>query len=109
MALMLDLAKQTHPALTLTTRAGWTQQAQYARLELHGRTLGIIGLGHIGSEVARKCIAAFGMRVLAYDPYIAPRQAGERVGAMWVEHLDTLLAEADVVSIRTELMTKRAA
>ena len=41
-----------------TTRAGWTQQAQYARLELHGR-LALIGLGHIGSEVARKCIAAF--------------------------------------------------
>jgi D-3-phosphoglycerate dehydrogenase len=103
LALMLDLAKQTHRFNPLTHQgAGWTRQAQYARLELHGRTLGIIGLGHIGSEVARKCIAAFGMRVLAYDPYIAPPQA-ERVGATWVKHLDTLLAEADFVSIHAEL------
>jgi D-3-phosphoglycerate dehydrogenase/microcystin synthetase protein McyI len=72
------------------------------RLELDRRTLGLVGFGSIGAEVARKCIAAFSMHVLVYDPYIAPSKA-EAMGAIWVGDLASVLREADIVSVHAEL------
>lgn len=62
----------------------------------------MIGLGVIGAEVARKCIAAFHMRVLAYDPYV-PASKAEAIGAVWVRDLADVLREAHIVSIHAEL------
>ncbi len=60
-------------------------------------SLGLVGLGHIGSEIARRC-ASFGMRVTAVDP--AQTEPTEGVAALWpVERLDDLLAESDFVVI----------
>jgi D-3-phosphoglycerate dehydrogenase len=65
------------------------------------KTLGIIGLGRIGSRVAR-IFRAFDMRVLAYDPYVSDDRA-ELLGVQMVDDLETLLRESDVVSVHTFL------
>ena len=47
---------------------------QWEGVELHGKTLGIVGLGRVGALVAQRALA-FGMRLVAYDPYVAPERA----------------------------------
>ena len=65
-------------------------------MELHGKTLGLVGLGRIGILVAQRALA-FGMRVLAYDPYITAEQA-RQVGGELMD-LDSLLEESDFISL----------
>lgn len=88
------------PQAAASMRAGKWDRKSYSGLELHKKTLGIVGLGRIGSEVARRA-QAFGMRVLAYDPYLAP----SRAKAMQVEvvSLDALLAEANYITVHMPL------
>ncbi len=101
--LMLDLAKQiTRSDSDARRGVGWGEGQRSTRFHLEGRTLGIIGCGQIGTEVARKCVAAFRMRVLVYDPYVPPSKA-EAVGATWVRELAPLLRESDFVSLHPEL------
>lgn len=102
-AMMLALSRR----LELTDRSvraggAWTQRTGFDIRDVNGRTLGIIGLGLIGSEMARKCIAAFRMKVLCYDPHV-PAAKAEALGATMLTDLDELLARADVVSIHAEL------
>jgi D-3-phosphoglycerate dehydrogenase len=67
--------------------------------DLSAKTLGLVGLGRIGSELARICHTAFGLRILAHDPYLTPeaRVAFEK----WVEFCDMekLFKEADIISL----------
>ena len=74
---------------------GWPTQ-------LHGKTLGLVGFGFIGRELAAKCQAAFSMRVLAYDPYFNADSA-PRLGVTMVQSLDELLPECDYVSLQLPL------
>jgi phosphoglycerate dehydrogenase-like enzyme len=67
---------------------------------LHGKTLGLVGLGRVGAHVARLGLA-FGMRVLAWSPHLTPERAAA-AGAS-ARELDALLAESDVVSIHVSL------
>ena len=85
-------------------RAGgaWDKRTQLDVRDVNGRTLGIVGLGLIGSEMARKCIAAFGMKVLAYDPHVVKEKAAS-LGATRVDTLDELLERSDFVSMHAEL------
>ncbi len=76
----------------------WQLRDRYKGVDLQGKTIGIVGLGQIGSIVAQKCIVGLGMRVLVYDPFI-PRDYAVQNGAAAVEDLNTLLAESDVVSL----------
>jgi phosphoglycerate dehydrogenase-like enzyme len=100
---MLAFAKNLLPLNVLTHAGkGWAAQKDYRRFELRGRTLGIIGLGNIGTEVARCCTQAFRMRVLAYDPYVPPEKAAQ-VGAEWVGELGRIWRESDFVSVHAEL------
>ncbi|HMS79142.1 MAG TPA: hydroxyacid dehydrogenase [Burkholderiaceae bacterium] len=103
-ALMLALAKRIVPSdRFMREGVGWRHRTDYERfVDLDGRTLGVVGMGEIGTETARKAIAAFSMRVLAYDPHV-PRERIEAVGAHPVGHLDELLRAADVVSLHPEL------
>jgi D-3-phosphoglycerate dehydrogenase / 2-oxoglutarate reductase len=99
-AMMLDLGRRT-TALDRSMRAGaWAPQAAGLIYRLRGRTCGVIGLGRIGSATAAKA-AAFGLRVIAHDPYLTPEQAAAR-GARLVD-LPTLLAESDYISIHAPL------
>jgi phosphoglycerate dehydrogenase-like enzyme len=65
---------------------------------LEGKVLGLIGLGRIGLEVARKAISAFDMKVLAYDPFIVSKELTV-TNVRLVDSLDELLKESDFISI----------
>jgi len=88
------------PQAAASMRDGKWARKDFSGIELHKKTLGIIGLGRIGSEVARRA-QAFGMQILAYDPYLSP----SRAKAMQVEsiELDPLLAAADYITVHMPL------
>src|SRR3989441_11608141 len=95
-ALLLALARQV-PKLDSALREGRWEKSS-SGTEVRGKTLGLIGLGRIGSEVASRA-EAFDMRVVAYDPYISEAAAKE----LQVElvPLDRLYAESDFISLHT--------
>ncbi|HEX6296335.1 MAG TPA: hydroxyacid dehydrogenase [Burkholderiales bacterium] len=100
---MIALAKNMLPFNRLTHAGeGWPAQKRLRRTELRGKTLGIVGLGNIGEEVARICTAAFRMRVLAYDPYV-PGEKARALGAEPVASLERIWRESDFVSMHPEL------
>jgi D-3-phosphoglycerate dehydrogenase / 2-oxoglutarate reductase len=96
-ALMLALARQV-PRLDKTMHEGKWEKGSAAGTEVRGKTLGLIGLGRIGSEVAVRA-EAFDMRVLGYDPYIS--EAAARELQVELVPLEQLLAESDFVSLHT--------
>src|SRR5579864_7346463 len=98
-ALLLSLAKQV-PRLDKAIHEGRWEKSSAAGTEVRGKTLGLIGLGRIGSEVAVRA-EAFDMRVLAYDPFIS--EAAAREMSVELVPLDQLLAESDFVSLHTGL------
>lgn len=98
-ALMLSLARQV-PRLDKAIHEGRWEKSSAAGTEVRGKTLGLIGLGRIGSEVAIRA-EAFDMRVLGYDPFIS--EAAARELNVELVPLETLLAESDFVSLHTAL------
>lgn len=84
-----------------TMHAGRWDRSALLGSELKGRTLGIVGLGRIGSEVATRA-RAFGMKVVAYDPYIAQSRF-EAVRVQEATSLDTVLEQANVLTVHTPL------
>ncbi len=99
MAMLLALCRNIPEAHASVKRGEWVR-SKFMGFELSGKVLGVIGLGRIGTRVATRA-RAFGMRVIAYDPYIA-QTVGEKVGAEMVS-LDDLLAQADVITVHTPL------
>ena len=99
MAMMLAIARNIPDAHASVRRGEWTR-SKFMGSELNGKVLGIIGLGRIGSRVTVRA-RAFGMRVIACDPYIAA-SAFERVNAEQVT-LDELLATSDIITVHTPL------
>lgn len=98
-ALMLALVRHISQADASVRRGEW-ERGRFKGVELRGKTLGLVGAGRIGSEVAKR-VRGFEMRVIAFDPYLAPERA-EREGIELVT-LPELLREADLVSIHTPL------
>jgi D-3-phosphoglycerate dehydrogenase len=98
-ALMLALARQV-PAADHSTRAGKWEKSRFIGTEIAGKVLGLIGCGNIGSVVADRA-QGLKMRVIVYDPYLAPERAHDlgvdKVG------LEELLARADVISLHAPL------
>ena len=97
-ALLLALARQV-PRLDAAIHAGRWEKSS-AGVEVRGKTLGLIGLGRIGGEVARRA-RAFEMRVLAFDPYIS--EAAAREAQVELVPLEKLLAESDFVTLHAAL------
>jgi D-3-phosphoglycerate dehydrogenase / 2-oxoglutarate reductase len=93
--LLLAAARHLSPAHA-SLRAGEWKRSKFTGIELYEKTLGIVGLGRIGVLVAQR-LAAFGMDVIAYDPYVQAGRAAQ-MGVRLVD-LDTLLAESDFVSV----------
>src|SRR6202163_299098 len=98
-ALLLALARQI-PRHDRAIHEGRWEKSSAAGTEVRGKTLGLIGLGRIGSEVAVRA-EAFDMRVLGYDPYIS--EAAAREVQVELVPLERLLAESDFVSLHTAL------
>jgi len=99
MALMLAASRYTAHAHGAVASGEWAR-SRYSGIELAGKTLGIIGFGRIGREVARRA-RAFDMEVIAYDPYVTERAARDQ-GVTLVE-LEDLLADADFVTLHCAL------
>jgi len=99
MAMLLSLCRNIPEAHASVKRGEWTR-AKFMGVELNGKTLGIIGLGRIGKLLTARA-RAFGMQVIAYDPYIAAN-VFEGAGAQRVT-LDELLAKSDVITVHTPL------
>ncbi|MDP8992265.1 MAG: phosphoglycerate dehydrogenase [Actinomycetota bacterium] len=96
MALLLAQARnvpQAHAAL----RAGQWERTRWEGVEVNGKTLAVLGLGRIGALVAQRA-SAFGMRLLAYDPFVAPERA-RQMNIELVDSLGELVARADFLSI----------
>jgi D-3-phosphoglycerate dehydrogenase / 2-oxoglutarate reductase len=98
-ALMLSLARRT-PAAVQQLREGIWERKFLIGTELHGKTLGIVGLGRIGGNVATRA-KAFGMTILTHDPYITAARA-DAFDATLVD-LETLLRESDFVTLHVPL------
>lgn len=99
LALMLALARNIPQANGLLKQGIW-EKKRFVGVELRHKTLGILGLGKIGSEVARRA-RAFDMRLLAYDPYVSPEQA-ERLGVALLP-LEEVLKQADFLTLHLPL------
>jgi D-3-phosphoglycerate dehydrogenase len=85
------------------TREGrWAIRDGFNTEDLDGKTLGLIGMGRIGSMVARRAAVAFNMKVIAFDPYVAPEAARE-LGVTLCPAVDDVFRQADVVSLHTPL------
>jgi len=98
MAMMLSLSKRLMLADHAMRAGGPYDRREFMGDDVAGRTIGIIGLGHVGSRVAELCHGLFRMRVLAYDPYLSARQIADRGGEK-AETLEALLRGSDYVSI----------
>jgi len=88
------------PQAAASMKAGQWDRKSFSGIELFRKTLGVVGLGRIGGEVAKRA-QAFGMRVLAYDPYLAP----SRAKSMQVEGvtLDEVLKQSDYITVHMPL------
>src|SRR5271170_4991006 len=98
-ALMLGLARAV-PQANASIQAGRWEKSSFSGTEMRGKTLGLVGLGRLGTEVARRA-RALEMKVLAYDPYVTP--AAAREVEVELVSLDELLGQSDVISLHTSL------
>jgi D-3-phosphoglycerate dehydrogenase len=85
------------PQADASVKAGKWERKKFEGVELYGKTLGVLGMGRIGAEVSKRAIA-FGMRVLAYDPYLAAARA-KSIGVELVEKLDDLIPQVDYLTV----------
>lgn len=81
-------------------RAGKWERSRLRGVQLKDRTLGLVGAGRIGSEVAIRC-RAFGMRVLVYDPYLTTERADDL--GLALTGLDEVLTHGDIISLHVPL------
>jgi D-3-phosphoglycerate dehydrogenase len=96
LALLLSQARNV-PQANADLKTGQWNRTKWEGVELHGKTLGIVGLGRVGVLVAQRAYA-FGMRLVAYDPYVSAERA-RQLGVQLVPTVDELVAMCDFVSI----------
>jgi D-3-phosphoglycerate dehydrogenase / 2-oxoglutarate reductase len=94
-ALLLAVARNLPAADASLQRGEWTR-SKFTGVEVAGKTVGVVGLGRIGILVAQR-LSAFGVRLLAYDPYVQPARAAQ-IGVRLVG-LEDLLRESDFITI----------
>src|ERR1700736_1548491 len=95
-SLLVSIARNI-PQADASVKAGKWDRKSFEGVELNGKTLGILGMGRIGTEIARRGIA-FGMRPIAYDPYLSPSRARSLQVELF-EDLNEVLARADFVTL----------
>ena len=99
-SLLLSVARKIPQADASMRGKNWDRK-NFEGIELYNKTLGVIGMGRIGSELSRRAIA-FGMRVVAYDPYLSAARA-RALQVELVDELDDLLTSANFISLHTPL------
>jgi D-3-phosphoglycerate dehydrogenase len=95
-AMLLALARKVPQAYTSMTAGKWDRKL-FQGMELLGKTLGILGMGRIGSEVAKRALV-FGMRVIAYDPYLTAERA-RTLGVEFADSVDDVYRVADFITV----------
>jgi len=88
------------PQANASTKTGEWKRSKFMGVELYNKTLGIVGFGRIGSEVAKR-VLSFGMRVIAYDPFLS-KEVAENLGVEVVE-LKELFTRSDYITVHTPL------
>lgn len=88
------------PAADLSMKSGEWKRSKFMGVELYGKTLGVFGLGRIGSEVSKRAMA-FGMKVIAYDPFLS-KEVANQLGVEIVER-DELFRRADYITVHAPL------
>ena len=97
-AMLMSLARKVPQAHASMAAGKWDRkELGKVGVELMGKTLGILGMGRIGTEVAKRALA-FGMRVVAYDPYLTEERA-RAIGAEFAADLDAVYREADFITV----------
>ncbi|MBM4082496.1 MAG: phosphoglycerate dehydrogenase, partial [Planctomycetes bacterium] len=99
-AMLLALTRSIRQAANSVKEGKWDRK-KFTGTQLAGKTLGVVGLGRVGFEVARRA-AAFEMRVLAYDPYITTEKAAQCQASL-VKRLDDLYRQSDYITLHTPL------
>lgn len=97
-ALMMATSRNIPQANSFIKGGQW-ERSKFKGSELYGKTVGIIGLGRVGSRVATR-LKGMGMRVISYDPYISEERF-RRFGAEKIEKLEQLVKEADYITVHT--------
>ena len=100
MALMLGLSRNLAPAHASLKGGAWDRK-KFQGSQLQGKTLGVVGLGRIGQEVAFRA-KAFGMDIVGFDPFLSKERAAE-LGIRKVEAVADLLPEIDYMTVHTPL------
>jgi len=90
------LAKRMRVMDRAVREGRWEVRNEYKAVDLEGKVLGLVGLGRVGTLVAKKAAAAFNMKVLAFDPYIAPESA-RSLGIELCANAEEIFRRADVV------------
>ncbi len=98
-SMILALSRNIPQANSSTKKGEW-KRSKFMGVEVYGKTLGIVGFGRIGSEVAKRALS-FGMKILAYDPFLSVEVA-ESIGVEIAE-LKKVLQEADYITVHTPL------
>jgi Phosphoglycerate dehydrogenase and related dehydrogenases len=98
-AMMLALARNIPQANSALHQGEWNRK-KYTGVEFFNKTLGVVGLGRVGAEVATR-MKSFGMRILAYDPFVTEEKA-QQMG-LTLANLETVLREGDFITVHTPL------
>lgn len=98
LAMMLSMARNI-PEACASTKSGLWERSKFTGTEVFGKTLGIIGLGKIGSHVAKVALA-LGMKVVVCDPYTT-QEAVEALGCEYIPHLDDFWGKCDYITVHT--------
>jgi D-3-phosphoglycerate dehydrogenase / 2-oxoglutarate reductase len=96
MALLLAQARNI-PRASASLKSGRWERERFQGVELHGKTLGLLGFGRVGSMVAQRALG-FGMRVVAHDPYVS-RERARSLGVELMPSLEAVLVQADFLSV----------
>jgi D-3-phosphoglycerate dehydrogenase len=100
-AMMMALARHIPAADASIHQGKWERGGKFVGSQLAGKTLGVIGLGRIGREVARRA-AGLDMKVIGHDPFMSPERAAQ-LGIESVPELDALLPQCDFLTVHTPL------
>ncbi len=103
MGLILAAARNIPQANNSVKKGEWDRK-RFKGIEIYGKTLGIIGLGRIGQQVAKRA-KAFGMNLVGYDPYISKEKA-ESIGVKLLDSIEELCKVSDIITLHVPLTPK---